>query len=270
MPQLPVAMPCNLEIQVSVGVVESSDNSGCYPTPPVSDPSGNWQVSWHDEFSGNSINTNYWDPEGFWYSPNTGSGGGEDLDTSSQCSVDGSGHLDITAIRQNSGKYSWASCSIDSAPESGITGEVLTPPFYIEFGATLPHAGAGLWPALWLLHTGSNYQEADLMESIGDPTEAYATWHQSSTESDGQQYGSPTGADLSQGEHTYGAYMTSTTLQWYLDGKQIVDTVPITDPGSFYIVMNLAVGDASSWPGASNSSTPSPSVLSIDYVRVYK
>jgi hypothetical protein len=37
----------------------------------------------------------------------------------------------------------------------------------------------------------------------------------------------------------------------------------------FYLLLNLAVGGTGSWPGPPDSSTPSPAVMTVDYVRYY-
>jgi beta-glucanase (GH16 family) len=39
------------------------------------------------------------------------------------------------------------------------------------------------------------------------------------------------------------------------------------DSGPNFIILNLAVGG--SWPGSPNSSTPFPSTMQVNYVRVY-
>jgi len=221
----------------------------------------------NDNFTSSSVNTSYWDPEGFWYSPNSGSGGGADLDQASQI-TQGNGSLNITAIRQNNGNYTWLSGSMNTSPNGANPGFAVSPPFYVQFTAKLPPAGAGLWPALWLLHNGGSYQEADLMESVGNPNTFYSTWHQSSSSSIGQSFNP--GVNLSQSKNTFGAYMTNDSLTWYFDGKKIGNSVSISNPGSFFLVMNLAIGDSGSWPGTTNSSTPNPAIFTIYNVSVYQ
>jgi beta-glucanase (GH16 family) len=39
------------------------------------------------------------------------------------------------------------------------------------------------------------------------------------------------------------------------------------DAGPSFILLNLAVGG--SWPGSPNASTPFPSEMLVDYVRIY-
>lgn len=61
--------------------------------------------------------------------------------------------------------------------------------------------------------------------------------------------------------HPYVTYTTSslsglTGATWPFDAGQ-----------SNFIILNLAVGG--SWPGSPNSSTPFPSEMMIDYVRIY-
>jgi hypothetical protein len=38
----------------------------------------------------------------------------------------------------------------------------------------------------------------------------------------------------------------------------------------FFLLLNLAVGGTGSWPGPPDSTTPSPALMSVDYVRWYK
>jgi hypothetical protein len=49
----------------------------------------------------------------------------------------------------------------------------------------------------------------------------------------------------------------------------------VTDPGAVpqvaeYLILNLTVGTATSWPGAPNSSTVFPASLQVDWVHVWQ
>ena len=58
--------------------------------------------------------------------------------------------------------------------------------------------------------------------------------------------------DLTKDFHIYGLDWEPGHLTWYLDGKAIFS---VTAPGASptvpeYLILNLAVGSANSWPGA--------------------
>jgi len=38
----------------------------------------------------------------------------------------------------------------------------------------------------------------------------------------------------------------------------------------FFLLLNLAIGGDGSWPGPTDATTPSPAIMTVDYVRIYK
>jgi beta-glucanase (GH16 family) len=105
------------------------------------------------------------------------------------------------------------------------------------------------------------------MEQVGTaPRRTEAHLHHHGTF--GKSY--DTGVDLSAAFHTYGLDWAPDHLTWYFDGRPFY-TVRTNVPNvPEYLIFNLAVGDANSWPGAPSAATAFPSTMRVDYVRVYK
>ena len=119
--------------------------------------------------------------------------------------------------------------------------------------------------------------EYDVTEIAGnDPTQGYYTAHWGGS---GGNCGHPCGggqstiADSSADFHTYALDWEPSGITWYVDGKQVAK---VTDSGAvqthpFYIIANFSVGG--SWGplnGAPDGSTPFPSSMDIDYLRVWQ
>lgn len=214
--------------------------------------------------------------------------------------IDGEGHLVIQALRINSRidpfSASWTSARLN-------TGNNLQSFHYgrIESRMSLP-IGAGLFPAFWSL--GNNMDsvgwpasgETDFMENVPasshlGPTAIRSTIHGGisgsscycARQSIGKAYtlpeNDPNGSDVTT-FHTYGAIWSANMIQFYVDDPShvfFVATASDIPPGftwqfnhPFYLLLNLAVGGTGSWPGPPDNSTPSPAVMKVDYVRVYK
>ena len=140
-----------------------------------------------------------------------------------------------------------------------------------EMRAKLP-AGQGLWPAFWLLPSSNDYtSELDAFEVLGsNPTQLFATTH--------GYYGENWGVDsqmepvnnTSDGFHVYGVDWAPQTVTFLMDGHIIaIAPTPTSMNKPMYILINLAVGGAGSWPGQPNGSTPWPARMQVDWVRAY-
>jgi beta-glucanase (GH16 family) len=159
-----------------------------------------------------------------------------------------------------------------------------------EVRAQVPEA-QGFWPAAWLL--GNNIAtanwpacgEQDVLERVnaaGTPD-----WNEGSIHGSGFTGGSlgttydfPSGQTAA-GWHTYGMIWSKGSVAYYVDDPTqpyvtyatsslsgLSGAVWPFDGGqSNFIILNLAVGG--SWPGSPNVSTPFPSEMHVDYVRVY-
>jgi beta-glucanase (GH16 family) len=135
---------------------------------------------------------------------------------------------------------------------------------YFEMRARLPR-GKGVWPAFWLLPADLSWPpEIDVMESIGDPGQVYATAH-----SDADHTPS-TKTDINPGGfHTFAVSWDARNLVWYVDGREVKrQPTPADMHKPMYMLANVAVGG--DWPGAPDASTPFPARMSIDYVRAYR
>jgi beta-glucanase (GH16 family) len=76
--------------------------------------------------------------------------------------------------------------------------------------------------------------------------------------------------DLSADFHTYGLLWEkdSNVLTWYLDGQPIGAPVKFATTDATPMIMYLNV-DANSWDGLTDNTTPNPSTMQIDWVRVW-
>ena len=82
------------------------------------------------------------------------------------------------------------------------------------------------------------------------------------------------------GMHAYGAIWSPGIVQFYVDDPSkvfFVGTASDMTSGQvwafdhpFFLLLNLAIGGDGSWPGPADATTPSPAVMTVDYVRVYK
>jgi beta-glucanase (GH16 family) len=142
---------------------------------------------------------------------------------------------------------------------------------YFEMRAELP-AGAGLWPAFWLLPVNHSWPpELDVFEVLGsDPTTAVVTVHSASTGTHTMVASAVATADLSRGFHTFGVNWEPDIIQWYIDGVEVAEApTPADMHQPMYLLASLAVGGPGSWPGVADPSA-FPATMSIDYIHVYQ
>ncbi|HEX4039010.1 MAG TPA: family 16 glycosylhydrolase [Acidobacteriaceae bacterium] len=164
----------------------------------------------------------------------------------------------------------------------------------IEARMMLPES-QGMWPAFWLL--GNNITtiswpacgEADIMEHIDgsnpplNGTPPGFDWiagsvhggPSSSNEANGTQQYHPAGFSAA-AWHTYGMIWSKGQVEFYVDSPSNVYATFTAanfsgawpfDQGPMFILLNLAVGG--DWPGSPNATTPFPSTMLVDYVRIY-
>jgi beta-glucanase (GH16 family) len=195
-------------------------------------------------------------------------------------SLDGQGHLVITAKKENPANYNcwYGKCQYTSARLT-TSGKFTASSGHVEARMKLPR-GQGMWPAFWMLgsNIGSvgwpNCGEIDIMENVGfEPTTVHGTMHgpgYSGSAGIGAAYSGP---NFSDGFHTYAVGWSTNKISWSVDGKVYETRTPADISGKtwafnhpFYIILNLAVGGY--WPGDPNSSTTFPQQLVIDYVHV--
>ncbi len=150
---------------------------------------------------------------------------------------------------------------------------------YFEMRAKFPK-GEGLWPAFWLLPIDETWPpEIDIVEFFGGKNEENqggltmihnashivdpklskycGTWHDMKV-------------DVTKDFHTYGVNWQPDGITYYFDGKPYTTCPPNPLANKpFYILVNLAVGGAGSWPGTPDSSNLWPAYVYIDYIRAY-
>lgn len=140
---------------------------------------------------------------------------------------------------------------------------------YFEIRCQLPK-GKGVWPAFWLLPAdGSWPPEIDIFEVLGhEITKLYTTVHTNVTGSHTSSGSALIVSDMSAAFHTYGADWQQDFITFYFDGNQVFQTpTPADLHKPHYIIANLALGGY--WPGMTDSTTPLPAKLLIDYIRAY-
>lgn len=240
--------------------------------PPMKANAATWNLVWSDEFNGTSLNTSNWVAE-----TGTGSGGWGNnelqyyTNRSQNLQVTG-GNLVITALKENYGGMQYTSARIKTQGLKSFTyGK-------IEARIKLP-SGQGLWPAFWML--GDNISsvgwprsgEIDIMERINYESNVHGTVH---WDANGYaSFGRASGAlDFSQ-YHVYSIEWDANYIRWFVDGVQFNEILIQNGTGNteefqkpFFILLNMAVGG--NWPGSPNGSTPFPSQMLVDYVRVYQ
>ncbi|MEY9938370.1 ricin-type beta-trefoil lectin domain protein [Streptacidiphilus sp. MAP5-3] len=262
----------------------------------VPGPPSGWTTVFSDDFSGgagSAPNSGNW-----MYDTGPGSSFGTgEIETmtnsSSNVSLDGNGHLDITALRDGSGN--WTSGRIQTtsanvgAPAGGkleVTAEIQQPN---------PSNGLGYWPAFWMLGPGQwpENGEIDIMEDVNALSEVAGTIHCGTdpggpcNESNGIGSGLKACSGCLTGYHTYSMVLDRTnasdeTITFYLDGNQYF-SVSESQVGTatwqqafdhnLSIIFDLAMGGG--FPNgvcgctSPSSATTSGGTMSVGYVAAY-
>ena len=242
-------------------------------------------MSWQDEFDGTSVESARWAFDigtGTQYGL-TGWGNNElqyYTNRSQNASVS-NGTLKITALKESYGGQSYTSARLKTQGLFSQAGG------RFEIRAALP-TGQGFWPAIWMMPASDTYGgwaasgEIDIMEARGQQPDRVngaihygGTWP-SNTWSESTRV-LPAGQTISS-FHTYALeWDTAATpaIRWYVDdvlyatktlwwSSGAAYPAPFDKP--FYMLLNLAVGG--NYVGSPNGSTPFPSTMQVDYVRV--
>jgi len=257
-------------------------------------PSGT--LVWSDEFSNSTSANAQPNPLVWTYDTGNSGFGNSELEnycawgsSASPCStanpnayVGTDGYLHIVAEQPSAGVYTSARLKTEGL-------------FSFQYGrfevrAQVPEA-QGFWPAAWLMGNNINTVnwpacgEQDVLERVnaaGTPD-----WNQGSIHGTGftgsnlgTTYDFPSGQTAA-GWHTYGMIWSPGSVAYYVDNpsQPYVTYTPSSLSGlsgavwpfdsgqSNFIILNLAVGG--DWPGSPNASTPFPSQMLVDYVRIY-
>ncbi|HZC43911.1 MAG TPA: family 16 glycosylhydrolase [Acidobacteriaceae bacterium] len=257
-------------------------------------PSGT--LVWSDEFNNTTETNAQANPQVWTYDTGNGGFGNHELEnycawgsTASPCStanpnayVGTDGYLHIVARQLSAGVYTSARLKTQGL-------------FSFQYGrfevrARVPEA-QGFWPAAWLM--GNNIVtnpwpacgEQDVLERVNAATTP--DWNEGSIhgsgftgEALGTTYHFPSGQTAA-AWHTYGMIWTKGSVSYYVDDptKPYVSYTrssisglkgavwPFDAGQSNFILLNVAIGGY--YPGAPNASTPFPSQMLVDYVRIY-
>lgn len=230
------------------------------PSPVASVASGS--VTFSDEFEGNTLSAQKWIdsyPDGVRTHANH-----EQQYYSPKGYVLRDGKLVFVARRQSMGGMPYTSGMVASY------GKFSQKYGRFEIRTKFPK-GKGLWPAFWLLPTSKSWPpEIDILELLGhDPTCVYFTNHwRAESGSVPNQQGRLRGPDFSHDFHTFTLVWKPDVLIWSVDGVEQFRTREHVPQEPMYLLANLAVGG--DWPGFPDASTPFPSQMEIDYIRVWQ
>jgi beta-glucanase (GH16 family) len=253
---------------------------------PLSSNAG-WQLTFQDEFNSEFLDVGKWKPSDLW--GNQTLGGNQEQ----QCYIPAainqhSGMLRLVAKRQDtpagqckgaksdlrytSGMVTTAGCNRWEKRSDCVGLRSFSQSFgYFEVRAKVPE-GKGFWSAFWLLPIDGTWPpEIDIMEVLGhEPAKAHQTFHfLDKAGKRGKASGMSSDADLSAEFHTFGIDWQPDKLIWYVDGKETYRFQSTEIPSKpMYLLINLAVGGY--WPGSPDANTALPSMMEVDYVRVYQ
>jgi len=243
-----------------------------------------YNLLWHDEFEGDSLNTDIWTREVRevgW------------TNNELQAYVDSEdnvfvkdGNLILKALDSGDGTYT--SGKVNSQNKADF-----------QYGKVVARAkvpeGKGLWPAIWMMPKDEEYYgqwpkcgEIDIMEVLCDDlTRSYATIHYG--EPHAEQQGTYVinnvlkSGTFASDFHDYSVEWEPGEMRFYVDDINILVVndwfsavqgedekeypAPFNQP--FFVQMNLAVGG--NWPGDPDENTDfDKAEFAIDYVRVYQ
>ena len=258
-------------VALAVAVWTCSAERGVAQIPDVP----GWQLFWHDEFDGTSLNTTNWtaldrqdsfNNEKQYYRPE-------------QVTV-ANGNLQLTATNQPLPPKLYRS--------GLVTSNALYGPGRFEARIDLPTT-QGMWPAFWLNANHVPWPqggEIDIMENRGsqptltssafhwqkDPGPCCNNWHYVFDEYTATSGGNP--VNFTTGFHTYAAEWDTTRIRFYVDGNLhfMVNKDSSMSDANFTtaknIILNLAVGG--NFGGDPDGSTVFPQTMLVDYVRVWQ
>lgn len=246
-----------------------------------------YELVWSDEFDGSQLNASSWEMligTGTAYGLPAGWGNNElqyYTNFANNVSVS-DGTLKIRARQESFGGMPYTSARIRTkGMHEFLYGR-------IEGRLKLPST-SGVWPAFWMLPTGSPYGgwassgEIDIMESVNTADSMHGTIHYGSNWPSNQQNGGAfnNGTDFSADFHVFSIEWEPDEIRWYIDGQQyhsvnkdqwFSSAAPGNDRApfdtQFHLLLNVAVGG--NWPGNPNGSASYPQTLEVDYVRVYQ
>lgn len=262
------------------GLAALAGLSGCQaaaaPTPaPTAIPApAGLRLVWHDEFDGTAV-----DPANWTYDLGGGGWGNGEMEHYTNRPENVRVEAGQLVIEARQEKYEGSYYTSARLKTQGLQAFQYG---WVEARLKVP-AGAGLWPAFWMLGADFNGQnwpdcgEIDIMEYIGkEPDLIMGTLH-------GPGYSGAVGFSkwnrqkyaIADDFHTYAVHSQPDQIDWYYDGVKY-HTVTRADVGArtwvgdrpYFIILNLAVGGT--LPGLVSPKTVFPAQLRVDYVRVFQ
>ena len=289
----PILISSRLTIR-AIAIVSSRSSDAATWTMPATVASG--ALVWSDEFTNPTDANTRPDPKVWGYDAGGDGWGNAELET--YCGWDSSvspcdraapnvyvgtdGCLHIVAEQPSSGVYTSARMQ-SQGRLSLLYGR-------IEARIRVPEA-QGFWPAFWLLGNNISTEswpasgEIDIQERVN--AAKTPDWNEGSIHGPGftdanlgTDYHFPSGHSASD-FHTYGVIWSPGKVQFYMDSPTNIyatytpaslislkgATWPFDSGNAQFILVNLAVGGK--WPGKPSSTTPFPSEMLVDYVRVF-
>lgn len=221
-----------------------------------------WILTWSKEFNGPARH-----PSGWAYLQGGTGWSHRQLQyfTASNAYIDGHGHLVLSARKGGQGYSCWyGPCQYTSVrmQTQGIFAQK-----YGMFEARIKiPVGQGIWPAFWIKGEQS---EIDIIETNSKKSyQVHSGAHAPGMNHTGTvRLGQP----VSAGYHVFGAIWNRKGITWTIDGRAYshVRAYPgWTFNTPFYLILEVAVGGT--WPGPPDASTPFPSRMSVDWIRVYR
>lgn len=240
--------------------------ASCLPPAP-----GNYKLVWADEFNGTAVDTTKWNVQN---NSTFGSGNHEqECYMAGNTTVSG-GSLNLAARAGGAGcsGYTVSSGMVTTRAQQGTQKFAFTHG-YAEARIKVGPLGPAAWPAFWLVGGQGApgwpaYGEIDVVEMYGlQPGIAETAYHNSS----GKHGGSATNMGSLSDYHVYAVEWTPTKIVWWFDNK-IVSSYNTANSYSHTIILNYAIGGAGPeyYGYNGNPSSSLPSVMSVDYVRIWK
>jgi beta-glucanase (GH16 family) len=291
---------------VSVPIAVAATMSANAAVPPAGP---GWALTWSDDFNGNVgslptsenwiIDTGHNYPGG---PANWGTGEIQNYTNSpSNVSLDGSGNLRITPIKDGAGNWTSARIETQRGNFRPAPGGKVAIESRIQMPDVTGDAALGYWPAFWAL--GSPYRgnwwnwpgigEFDIMENVNGINSVWGVLHCgvnpggpcNETTGIGNSRACP-GTSCQAGFHTYrfewDQSVSPNQLRWYVDGQQFHSVSQnqldasawndMTQHAGYYVLLNVAIGGA--FPNALAGQTPTAATVSgrpmvVDYVAVF-
>lgn len=253
---------------VSCSVIKNIENG---------DSNSNFKLIFHDDFNGNSYNTNYWSS----YNVKNGKSPWSRyvLEDAALAEVK-NGHLHMKA-RWN--------------PQTNLpeTGAIQTKDKFsfkygkIEVKAKFNSAGQGGWPAIWLMPQNPIYPgwphggEIDIMERLNTDNFVHQVVHQTNGAAENISFGK-TPVITPNDYNVYSVIKLPNRIEFYVNHVLTMVHEPKDEfekrwpfETDYYIILNHACADKGTtgfqfWPGSVTSTQNFPYEMAVDYVKVWE